>query len=294
MTADLKLTYQSRILNTLIYIQNHLDDQLSLEKLASEAFFSPYHFHRIFTAYTGESIKGYIRRLRLVRATSDLAFTDMTIVRVAERAGYDTQQSFHRAFKEAYDQTPKAYRDHAKINLSLASEKKSEKLGLPEVSMAEIKKQIEIKQIAPIKVAFIRHIGTYEKSIETWFQLVSAVGMGTILSPATQKISIAYDTPDITPADKLRFDACVTLENNPDLKPKGQLGIQTLHGGKYAIITHHGALEKIDNTYKTLYGIWLPNSGYEPADFPNFIVHRKLPFKTLAKSLITDIYLPIK
>lgn len=285
MAANSEKSYQERILKVLIYIQNHLDDALSLEALAEVAHFSPYHFHRIFTANTGESVKSYLRRLRLERATRDLLFTDLPLVQISERAGYDTQQSFHRAFKEIYNITPTEFRDTQQETLIQSVEKTHANAPIPEVL---------IQKIEPITVAFVRHIGAYDNALEPWLQLANAVGISHALSEKVKRISIAYDAIEITPADKLRFDACVTLEGLPDFKPSGQIGLQTLHGGKYAVISHRGPIEKIDATYQILFGLWLPQSGYEPDDFPNFVLHRGTPFITPAESLVSDIYLPIK
>ena len=92
----------------------------------------------------------------------------------------------------------------------------------------------------------------------------------------------------------INASACGVIETWNKFKAKGKIGSQTLHGGKYAVITHHGAIETIESTYRILFGVWLPQSGYEPADYPNFMHHRKLPFQTAAKSLVTDIYLPLR
>lgn len=289
MALDIKQTYQERILKVLIHIQNHLDHELSLEALAKIAFFSPFHFHRIFTVYTGESIQNYVRRLRLQRATQDLVYTDLTIIQIAERAGYDTQQSFHRAFKEMYHETPKTFREKKlQIITDFNADKNVEKKLLSEGHL------VDIKTIDPIQVAFVRHVGSYDDIFKAWLTLTTQISMPTLLSDDTVKISIPYDAPASTPADKLRYDACVVLDTSSPFKPKGQIGVQTLQGGKYAVITHHGPIENIEKTYQILFGLWLPHSGYEPADYPNFILHRTMPFKTPAKSLVTDIYLPLK
>lgn len=285
MSSNVEQTYQKRILDVLIHIQNHLDDELTLEELAGIAFFSPYHFHRIFSAHTGESVQSYVRRLRLERATRDLSYTDLPIIEIAQRAGYDTQQSFHRAFKETYNNTPKSFRDKSQETMN----------QFPHANDAEEKAQIvTVKMIEPITVAFVRHVGSYAEIIETWLQLVLEVSMNHVTSEDTMKISIPHDSDEITPTDKLRYDACVTLNGLPNFKPKGHIGIQTLRGGKYAIITHHGPIESIESTYRILFGLWLPQSGYEPADHPNFILHRKMPYATPAEFLVTDIYLPLK
>ncbi len=63
---EINQNYQKRILKTLVYIQHHLNEELSLEKLSAIANFSSFHFHRLFMAYTGESLQSYIRRLRWI------------------------------------------------------------------------------------------------------------------------------------------------------------------------------------------------------------------------------------
>ncbi|HLB57158.1 MAG TPA: GyrI-like domain-containing protein [Coxiellaceae bacterium] len=288
MASHVEQTYQERILKVLVHIQNHLDDELSLEELASVAYFSPFHFHRIFTALTGESIKSYVRRLRLERATRDLVFTDLSIVQVGERAGYDTQQSFHRAFKEAFNETPKTFREKATEGLSLRA--KQNELD------ANAKELVIVKTIEPIVVAFVRHVGPYDHGtiMKSWMQLVAEVGLPHILSDKSEKISIPYDSPETTLAEKLRYDACVTVDQLPNFKAKGAIGVQTIEGGKYAVITHNGSLDTIENAYNILFGVWLPQSGYEPADHPNFMLHRKIPFQISSEDLVTDIYLPLK
>ena len=62
--------YKQRLLRVLVHIQEHLDESLSLDELAGLACFSPFHFHRIFTGMLGESVKEYVRRLRIERAAS--------------------------------------------------------------------------------------------------------------------------------------------------------------------------------------------------------------------------------
>lgn len=285
MTANIEKNYQERILKVLIHIQNHLDDPLSLEALAAVAHFSPYHFHRIFTSYTGESVKSYLRRLRLERATRDLLFSKKSLAFVSERAGYDTQQSFHRAFKEVFGITPLELREK-KQGILFQEKEKSRNL--------EVAPTVIVKKIEPITVAFKRNVGHPDKLFETWLSLATEVGIARFTSEQTQKIAIPYDFAEITPTDKVRFDICVSLNELLNFKPSGDTGIQTIRGGKYAIVTHQGPLEKIESVYETLFCEWLPKSGYDLDDFPSFILHRTLPMLTQESDLISDIFLPIK
>ena len=67
--------YKQRILRVLVHIQRNLDETTPLEELAAIAAFSPYHFHRVFRGMVGESVKEYIRRLRLERVVFNAAFS---------------------------------------------------------------------------------------------------------------------------------------------------------------------------------------------------------------------------
>ena len=79
-------SYAERMLRVLSHIQTHLDEAMSPVDLAGLACFSPHHFHRIFRGMTGESVMGYVRRLRLERAAWRLKFTDLPVTRLAFEA----------------------------------------------------------------------------------------------------------------------------------------------------------------------------------------------------------------
>src|SRR5215470_14455260 len=102
--------YQSRILKVLVHIQKSLDSPVSLEELAAIAHFSPCHFHRIFRGMVGESVKEHVRRLRLERAAHGLKLGDEPVTRIAFEAGYETHESFTRAFGAMFGESPSRFR----------------------------------------------------------------------------------------------------------------------------------------------------------------------------------------
>lgn len=102
--------YKERMLRVLVHIQQHLDEELSLEGLAGVAAFSPYHFHRIFRGMLGEPVKEHIRRLRLERAAMRLKHSDMPVTMIAFEAGYETHEAFTRAFKAMGGLSPSEFR----------------------------------------------------------------------------------------------------------------------------------------------------------------------------------------
>ena len=65
-------TYLNAVQKSLDYIENHLREPLSLEKIARHAGFSLWHFQRIFTALVGEPVGSYLRRRRLTAAAGEL------------------------------------------------------------------------------------------------------------------------------------------------------------------------------------------------------------------------------
>src|SRR5262252_10971797 len=104
--------YQRRILGVLVHIQNHLDSPLPLDELAEVAHFSPFHFHRVFRGMVGESVKEHVRRLRLERAAHRLRFTGQPVTEIAFDAGYETHESFTRAFGVMFGEAPTEFRNN--------------------------------------------------------------------------------------------------------------------------------------------------------------------------------------
>lgn len=92
------------------YIRRHLHEPLNRETLAEVAEYSIPHFHRIFTAYTGESAVSYVRRLRLTRAGQKLRMGAVDIMEIAIAAGYESHAAFSKAFKKQFGISPSRFR----------------------------------------------------------------------------------------------------------------------------------------------------------------------------------------
>jgi AraC family transcriptional regulator len=92
------------------YIRIHIDEPLDRAVLARVAGFSVPHFHRVFTSWTGMSIAGYVRTVRLERAGRKLRMGAVDITEVALAAGYDSHASFARAFKRHFGLCPSDFR----------------------------------------------------------------------------------------------------------------------------------------------------------------------------------------
>ncbi|MHC4942421.1 MAG: AraC family transcriptional regulator [Planctomycetota bacterium] len=290
--------YKARMLRVLLHIQDNLDCDLSLDELAGVAHFSPYHFHRIFSGMLGESVKGHIRRLRLERAAGRLKRERTPVTQIAFEAGYEIHEAFTRAFKTMHGVSPSEFR--AQKNITLPGKTPSgvhfqEGGGLSDFEIAFSggeKMDVKIKKIEPIRVAFVRHIGPYDQCGSAWESLCTFMGPKGLIGPGAAFIGVCHDDPEVTPPEKIRYDACITVDDG--FEPEGDVGVQILAGGDYAVTTHFGPYTELNETYAKLYGQWLPNHGKSLRSSPCFEFYLNDPESTDPEDLVTDIYAPLE
>ena len=294
--AETAESYRERILRVLIHIQNHLDEAVSLEELAGVANFSQFHFHRIFTGMVGESVMEHVRRLRLERAALQLISSRQSILEIALGAGYETHETFTRAFNAMFGDSPSAFRK----NHSSAGFVKTPSgvhftvggiLDFQPVRDGRSPMKVEIKKVNKTRVAFVRHIGPYDQVGPAWGKLASWAGRKGLAGPNTNFFGLSYDDPDITPADKLRYDAA--LEVPEGIEAEGDIGIQEIGPGDYAVTTHRGPYQNLNQTYTRLFSEWLPASGRDVGSGPALEFYRNRPEETPPEELLTDIYVPL-
>ena len=111
--------YLERIQEGIDYIESRLDEEIPLADVARAAGVSQWHFQRIFKALTGETLKTYIRSRRFANSLDRLLTTKLRILDIALLAGFDSQESFARAFKMSFGLTPQEYRRLGKKTLFL-------------------------------------------------------------------------------------------------------------------------------------------------------------------------------
>lgn len=92
------------------YIEAHLEEELSLDKIAGELNYSKFYIARFFAEKTGCTVYKYIQGRRMTVAAKKLAETEKPIVEVAYEACYNSQQAFTVAFHQIYGCTPQMYR----------------------------------------------------------------------------------------------------------------------------------------------------------------------------------------
>lgn len=294
--------YRERMLNVLVHIQRHLDDPLPLDELAKVACFSPFHFHRLFRGLVGETVAGHVRRLRLERAAMRLkpGGGDDSVTQIAFEAGYESLEAFSRAFKALFGASPSEYRARYAAVAELEAAAPSGVHFAPDGKAPNFEPrltggdtmEVSIETLEPIRVAFTRHIGPYSECGEAWNRLMMWAGPKGLIGPRTVILGGSYDDPDVTPPDKIRYDACLTVEG--DVSAEGDVGIRMVGGGRYAKATHIGPYEKLGECYQGLIGGWIPRNGHRAGSEPCLEFYRNDLRDTPPEQLRTDVYVPLE
>jgi AraC family transcriptional regulator len=279
-----RIDYRRRILRVQLYIQDHLDQDLRADQLARLAHFSSFHFHRIFKGIVGEGIAEYVRRLRLEHAGARLRAGDASITAIGRAAGYDSQEAFCRAFRGAFGVSPSEFRRRSRSMLAYRQFSKQ--------SPAETERTVEIKELPAKRVAFVRHVGPYPDCVPTFERFVAwAYSHRIYIAGRTQIIGVYHDDPEITPADKLRYDCCLTVDES--FTERDDVKVKALDGGAFAVLTHRGSHDGLAEAYQWLYGAWLPSNGYRLRDAPPFEVYQNVVPRLPPERLVTEIHVPL-
>lgn len=280
--------HRERLNRALIYIQENAGARLSLEALAEIACFSPFHFHRIFAAYVGETLNSYIRRTRLENAAVKLVFSKEPVTSIAMSAGYETPAAFAKAFRMHFGKSPTEFKAAKKFEAPVRL------LDLNSAIKEEITMKPEIRDLPEQKVLFVRKTGRYDKAAaEAWGVLMKFTYSRGLMNYASAGIGICHDDPAITPEEKIRYDACIALKK--DVEPEGEVGVQKIAGGRYAVFLHKGPFDKLAQTYNAIFSGWLPESKVKLRNVPCFEIYlNRDPRRTKPENLRTEVCIPIE
>lgn len=255
----------------------------SLDDLADIAALSRFHFHRVFSAMTGETVADAVRRIRLKRAAMFLRRGSAPVADVARDHGYPNAGSFSRAFRAAYGMTPSQFRaadEDAAMPAYL-----SYKQGDPNMYRVTIGTEPERTLIG------VEHKGPYTQMGKT-FQVLSDGLAKANLWPRVGAMLAVYksDPAVVAPAD-LRGFAGVWIDGDVAL-PKGFKTL-TLGAGRSAKMRMKGPYTGLPAAYDWLFGTWLVQSGEALRDEPHCELYVNTPTDTAPDDLLTDIYLPL-
>jgi AraC family transcriptional regulator len=269
LDIDSRSEYTARFHRVVEHIDRHLDETLDLETLAGVANFSPFHFHRLFSAWMGETVGEYLRRRRLeIAAQRLISQPAVPVLQVALSVGFGSTEAFARAFKSRFGLTPSSWRTAKDRNPGQVDRKPDQAAAiarrddeLTNTSVQEASMDVKLIDRKPTTVAYLRHVGPYGPDLSRFWQETVYPWMATNHLLDRPRYGISLDDPGITAPEKCRYDAAVEVE--PDFVGAGQHVKTSIPGGKYAAATFTGTADEIGDAWMALLRDWLPGSGLQ-------------------------------
>lgn len=276
---DIKQDHTKRINNVILYIENNLSDDLSVEILAKLACFSKFHFSRIFKSITGESVYHYIKRLRLERASYYLWSSDKSIKDIARNCGFNTTSNFSYNFRQYYGVSAKEIKVRNRRSIS-----DEEAPDIP----------VEIKDLPAMRLGYIKRIGNkginMKDDIKTLYHWTVAGG-----ECPRMLVYMEYDSIYVTKKEHLRTDICVPVSEN--IKANDNISIMSVP--KIKVISTK--VENFNNYQIAMDNLdeWILYSGYQTIiGVPTVVLRKNVVFNNSGEldesSIYTEICIPVK
>jgi len=266
--TNLKEDYIDCVNSVIDYIEENLSSQITLNDLCSRTFYSPVHLQRIFFHTVGETIGQYLKGRRLSEAADKLATTSMTILEIALHFGYDSQESFTRAFKSRYYMTPGKYR-RLGLHFALTQKKRLYKRDLTGLK-GGMKMEPKIVHKPAFKVIGLKYYGNdpTNNCPELWRSFMERLPEIENVLPAKESYGLMCTGEEDFVDGKFDYIASVAVSRLENI-PEGMIGAE-IPEATYAVFTHNGKLDSLQETYKYIYGKWFQNSEYEPVGMNEF------------------------
>jgi AraC family transcriptional regulator len=321
--------YLGRVHRVQDHIERNLAGDLRLEDLARVACFSPFHFHRVFAAVTGETLYQYILRVRLARAASQLLQNPRkSITAIALDTGFGGSAAFARAFHASFGVSATTWRKQGgqavprirKNRKALGNRSKESSAtasyggsidtrtasaandGVDERPMTmqlststQPAKNVVVQECPAFTVAYVRHVGPYAGDAALFGRLFEqltrwAGPRGLLSRPDVRMLTIYHDPPSITDENKLRISVCVSAP--PDTRADGEIGVMEIPAGKYAAARYELGPDEYGAAWSWVFGTWLPSSGYQPGDGPSYELYHAMP-ESCEEKIVLDIVVPV-
>ena len=305
--------YCARIHHAQDFIEENLGRSLLLEDIAQAAHFSPFHFHRLYTAITGETLYQFIQRIRLERAATRLCRAPLeSVTAIALDLGFSSSATFARAFKGYFGVSASEYRkaDDSKECKMLGKDSKAVvsreaysvrvdfDIFIRSEAMNSVKaKSIEVRDIPARCLAYVRHVGPYAGDAGLFERLFGSVftwaGPRGLFQPQqTEMITVYHDNPEVTDQEKLRISVGLTVP--PETLSSGEIGLMEIPAGTYVCALFEIAVTDYAAAWNSVFGYWLPQSGWQPDEGPCYECYLNDPKQHPEGKHIVEIRISVK
>ncbi|MEF2966159.1 AraC family transcriptional regulator [Paenibacillus sp. M1] len=289
------------IQQSIEYIEERLNEELTLKGVSQAMHYSEYHFHRTFLYLVGDTVTSYIRKRRLSKAAEMLAYTDRKVLDIALECGFASHEAFTRAFRKMYGILPSACR----------------RLGYPPFLVAKAEPQFLLE--AQNSMKWGEFCMEYRIESRPAMRIIGyAITTTTQGGENSKEIPAFWQTymqnrlGEKVPGKKnpnVELGICTTYDEDGNFRyiigfeveesaqaPEGMVEYE-IPESTYAIFTTPPAgkdnfTASIQETWNVIFGEWFPTSGYEQAFAPDFEWYDERCYPEEGKQI--DIYIPVE
>jgi len=274
--------YQASVQSVIDYIHDNPQGPVDNDTLSSIACLSTYHWHRIYQGITGESAVQTVRKVRMNIAAAELIRTTSPIADIGRSVGYPSVQSFTRAFKSHYAQTPGDFRKTFHKPPLIDASHKLSKQGY----------EVELVEQPSLRLIGLHHQGDYQGVGRSFAKVFAAnIGVG---DADTLPIGVGvYFQDPASFEDQSLLTSFVGVQVNQDTQvPEGFVDY-TITASLCAVTTYKGPHASLELPYFWMFGEWLPNSNMELADQAAYEIYTNSPAEVAPEDLVTKVCLPV-
>ncbi|MBS1743575.1 MAG: AraC family transcriptional regulator [Bacteroidetes bacterium] len=296
--------YIGRLSDALTFIEENLDNDLSLETVAGIACYSPFHFHRLFKALTNETLNVYVTRKRIERSAINLANNRaLTISQIAAKYGFKSDAVFSRTFRKIYGQSPTTFRKNHNNTLSKIGKTDSNNDQQPVIAeeyfcninhlkqWISMNAKIEIVNTTSMYVASVSTIGV-SKVEDAFLKMIRwATPKGLLNRPDTHVCRIFHDSFKITDAEKVRMS--IGIISTAALPDDSEVQLSVISPLKCIVGHFIIDLSAFETAWNSLF-IWMNTNGYKKAEQNPFEIYLNNPSDHPEKKYMVDFYIPVE
>lgn len=273
--------------DALKYIEDHIMEEISTDEVAKIAFCSKFHFLKTFTMLTGISLSEYIRNRRLSLAAAELVKSDVKVITIALQYGYETPESFTKAFKKLHGVAPSmARKEKAKLTTVMPLSFQITIKGDERMDY-RIEKRTPFKIVGMTKRVTSKNGENFKVLPKFWEDVVADGRLDKLCEQSTTMLGVCYDHS----AELEEFSYMIGVEG---LQVEGLDNQVILEVPEltWAVFKSIGPLpDAIQRVWKKIYQEWFPATNYEHANAPELEVY--LPGDSSTEDYVCEVWIPI-
>lgn len=289
--------YLGRFAPLADHVRRNLRGDLSVEALARTIHFSPFHFHRLFTAVMGETVGTFVQRARLERAVQLMRTRpNRSLSHVARVVGFGSLSAFSRAFRRAYGLPPSRWDRRSRL-VFRADAQSAPPAGVPDLSELIAAGdgppvEVRLRDVPPLTLAYVRVRRPWETgALEgAYAELRAWLDRGDL--ERRELLGISWDDVEVTPPEHIRYDFAASVP--PGTPGGGPVAVREWPPSIVAAARARGTLARVARVWDDLYKEWLPRSRFEPRDLPPFERYHGWPEAMEGERWDLDCCVPVK